>query len=527
MNDNLIALIYTRVSSVSQETHGSGNDSQEIRCREYAKLRGWEIGEVFRDAFTGAGDYMNRPAMRKLIEYIEKNKNKEFVVIFDDIKRLSRETTAFISLLALFKALNVRIECLNHKIEDTPEGEFITTILAAQGQLERKQNTRQVIQKTNAHLTNGDWPYRAPLGYIAVPVNGNKIKLCSINGAMGQGIKIGLKGFAGGMFKTVADVGKYLIKTGCLKEGTRHGKYDTARSILLNIFYAGYIHKPEKNILMVKAKHEGMITLEEYYQIQEKLQKENKGERAYQMYREEYELRQLVRCTDCDKKLRSGTSKGRTKYYSYYICRTKGCTKENVHISTKEMHDYLYATLQKIESTDEVIEIGIEAFNESFQEVLQSKGFVTSKIEQSIADIDNQINILVGNLAKITNESVVRGIESKIEELDTKRKILVDKKGKIIMINTESRTALSNMKQFLKSPYDTWKLCDARQQRTLYNFIFSEDFFYDTKIESRTISLSPIYSYFTSQNENSPFKKERISDEFQVCGGGRNRTAVY
>lgn len=527
MTNELIALPYTRVSSSTQESHGSGNDSQELRCREHAKRNGWPIGEVFRDAFTGAGDYMNRPAMRRLIEYIKKNGDKRYVVIFDDIKRLSRETSSFINLIALFKELNVRIECLNHKIEDTPEGEFITTILAAQGQLERKQNTRQVNQKTDAHLMNGDWALRTPLGYIRTAVTGHKTKLCIIDPVIGQGIKVGLQGFASGRFKTVADVGRYLIENGCVKNGTRHGKYDTARSILLNIFYAGYIHRPEKNILMVKGKHEGMITLEEYYQIQERLNKEVKGEREYQMYRDEYELRQIVRCIDCGNKLRSGKSKGRSKYYYYYICRTKGCVKESVHISTKDMHEYLHTILQKIESTDEVIEIGIEAFNEAFQEVIQSRGLVASDIEQAMNDIDNQINVLVTNLAKLTNESVVRGIESKIEELDTKKKILVDKQGKITTLDTKSRTALSEMKEFLKSPYDTWMMCDRRQQRALYKYIFSEDFLFMPKTESRTISLSPLYAYFTGSNENPPFKKERISDEFQVCGGGRSRTAVY
>jgi DNA invertase Pin-like site-specific DNA recombinase len=148
MNDNLIALPYLRVSSLGQETHGSGNDSQELRCRERATHNGWPVGEVFRDTFTGGGDFMDRPEMRRLIQYIKDNKDKKFVVIFDDIKRLARDTVSFILLTQLFKSLGVRIECLNHKMEDTPEGEFISTILAAQAQLERKQNTRQVIQKT-------------------------------------------------------------------------------------------------------------------------------------------------------------------------------------------------------------------------------------------------------------------------------------------------------------------------------------------------------------------------------------------
>jgi hypothetical protein len=32
---------------------------------------------------------------------------------------------------------NATVECLNFKFEDTPEGKFIETIIAAQGELER------------------------------------------------------------------------------------------------------------------------------------------------------------------------------------------------------------------------------------------------------------------------------------------------------------------------------------------------------------------------------------------------------
>lgn len=518
MNDNLIALPYTRVSSTTQETHGSGNDSQELRCREHATRKGWPVGEVFRDTFTGAGDFMDRPEMRRLIQYIKDNNEKKFVVIFDDIKRLARDTVSFILLTQLFKSLDVCIECLNHKIEDTPEGEFISTILAAQGQLERKQNARQVTQKTEAHLKNGDWPYIVPVGYVPVAVTGQKRKLLCVNSAIGQTVKTGLKGFANGRFRTVSELGRYLFENDCVKNTRPNTLYNTTRKLLENIFYAGYIHFPEKGIVMVKGKHEAMITLEEHYQILERLRKEAKGEKEYQKFRDEYELRQLVRCVDCGNKLRSGTSKGRSKYYHYYTCRTKDCTKESAHISAKDMHDYLHVTLQKIESTDEVIEIGIEAFNEAFQEVIQSKGLVASEVQKSIHEVDAQIDVLVTNLGKVTNESVVRGVSSKIEELDIERKILVDKQNKVDMLDEKSRTALSDMKQFLKSPYDTWMMCDARQQRTLYRYIFSEDFLYLPKTESRTISLSPLYAYFSSSNENSPFKKESISCKNLDCG---------
>ena len=518
MTDKPIALIYTRVSSISQETHGSGNDSQEIRCRDLAKLKEWPVEMVFRDTFTGAGNYMDRPEMKRLIDYLYDNKNKKFVIIFDDIKRLSRDTASYLALMAIFKKLSVQLECLNHKMEDTPESEFITTILAAQGQLERKQNARQVTQKTVAHLSVGDWPYRVPVGYIAVKVEGNKTKVCTIDGDVGKGIQMGLQGFANGRFKSVAELAKYLSLNKYIKNTTRNGMYDSARKILSNIFYAGYIHRPEKGIVMVKGKHEGIISLDEYHTIQGRIEKEIRGEKEYQKYRDEYELRQIARCTDCGNKLRSGKSKGRSKYYHYYICRTKECVLVNKNIAIDDMHKLFHTELRSIESTQEVIDIGVEAFNESFDEVVKSKGLVSSDVDIQMKEIDNQIQILVTNLGMLTNESVVKGIEQKIQELDIKKKILQDKKDKVATLDTKSRTALTKMKTFLKSPYDTWKMCDARQQRGLYKFIFSEDFTYDLKRESRTIVLSPLYAYFKGENGNSLLREERISDGHHVCG---------
>ena len=82
------ALIYCRVSSDRQATEGHGLDGQEQRCREYASRQGYVVEKVFRDSFSGGGDFMNRPAMSQLIEYLDKNPSIRFAVIFDDLKRL-------------------------------------------------------------------------------------------------------------------------------------------------------------------------------------------------------------------------------------------------------------------------------------------------------------------------------------------------------------------------------------------------------------------------------------------------------
>lgn len=44
-----IAVIYCRVSGIKQTTQGSGLSSQETRCCEYARYKGYEVANVFTD----------------------------------------------------------------------------------------------------------------------------------------------------------------------------------------------------------------------------------------------------------------------------------------------------------------------------------------------------------------------------------------------------------------------------------------------------------------------------------------------
>ena len=149
------ALIYCRVSSERQRTEGHGLDSQEQRCREYATSNGYHISRVFKDSFSGGGDFMNRPAMRDMIEYIDRKNHINFVVIFDDLKRFARDTEFHLKLRTLLNSKDVLPKCLNYNFDDSPEGKFVETVLAGGAELEREQNKRQVVQKQTAKQETG------------------------------------------------------------------------------------------------------------------------------------------------------------------------------------------------------------------------------------------------------------------------------------------------------------------------------------------------------------------------------------
>ena len=205
------AVIYCRVSSIKQSSEGHGLDSQEHRCREFARLKGHEVVKVFRDSFTGAGDFMDRPAMSSLLGFLDKDPINNYMVIFDDLKRLSRDTNFYLKLKREFSARKATVECPNFTFEETPEGQFIETIIAAQGELERKQNQRQVIQKMKARFEKGYWAVRAPLGYTRVKdqLHGLILKPKEPEASI---IKEALEGFASGKkhSKVIGDDQEYI-----------------------------------------------------------------------------------------------------------------------------------------------------------------------------------------------------------------------------------------------------------------------------------------------------------------------------
>ena len=136
------AIIYCRVSDKKQKHDGDGLHSQEHRCREYAASRGYAVEAVFHDDVSGGGDFMRRPGMVAMLRFLETQAHDGYVVVFDDLKRFARDTIFHLKLQQKLAAYRATVECLNFKFEDTPEGQFVETVIAAQGQLERLQNRR-------------------------------------------------------------------------------------------------------------------------------------------------------------------------------------------------------------------------------------------------------------------------------------------------------------------------------------------------------------------------------------------------
>jgi len=204
-------LVYARVSSIRQTTEGSGLQSQEGRCVSELKNLNVPYLKTFQDSFTGGGDFMNRPAMRELLEYIDARPHKKFAVIFDDISRFARDVFFHIKLRAEFRKRDVILRCLNYNFDESEEGEFAELIFAGKAELDRKQNRRQVIQKQKARLELGYWSFGSKRGYqiIRSPEHGTMSVPIESEAKI---LREALEGFATGTFVRKIDVCKFLVE---------------------------------------------------------------------------------------------------------------------------------------------------------------------------------------------------------------------------------------------------------------------------------------------------------------------------
>lgn len=156
------AVIYCRVSSAAQMTKGDGLASQESRCREYARYKGYQVSEVFHDNMSG-GD-LDRPAMSKMVAYLNKQ-GESHVVIIDDINRFARDVVGHWHLRAMVAEAGGKLESPTLEFGEDSDSILVENLLASVSQHQRQKNGEQTKNRMRGRALNGYWVFYAPPGY--------------------------------------------------------------------------------------------------------------------------------------------------------------------------------------------------------------------------------------------------------------------------------------------------------------------------------------------------------------------------
>ncbi len=487
------AVIYCRVSSTRQATEGHGLDSQESRCRDYAISRDYEVVAVFTDDVSGGGDFMKRPGMVRLLNYLDEHSKYEHIVIFDDLKRYARDTVFHLKLRQEMASRNATRECLNFKFEDTPEGEFIETIIAAQGQLERQQNSRQVRQKMKARILDGYYCFPAPMGYKYEKIKDHG-KMLVRDEPVASIIAEGLNGFASGRFETQAELMRFFDSFPDFPR-SREGKIyiQRIREILSRISYAGYVELPDWNIAPRPAKHEALISLMVYQKIQDRLNQKARAP-ARKDLNLSFPLRGAVVCGDCGTSLTSGMSKGRNGYHPYYFCRRKGCASYGKSIRRAQIEKEFENLLSKIQPSLAVIKTARKMFRMAWDYRQQNSSALIASANKEYAEFEKSIEQLIDRMMESKSSAVISACEKRIESLEKRKLLLKEKTEQAGKPKHSFEDSFRTAFLILSNPLKIWLEGQFEVKRMLLRMVFTDNLVYVRNHGFRTAQTSLPFS---------------------------------
>lgn len=486
----LPAIIYSRVSSTKQKTEGSGLESQEHRCRQYAEAKGYVVEAVFPDDASGGGDFMKRPGMVALLSFLDAQPDKDYTVFFDDLKRFARDTEFHIKLRREFQARGAKIECLNFRLDDTPEGKFVETIFAAQGELEREQNRRQVIQKMKARVEKGYWVFHAPIGY-RYATDRTHGKLLVRDEPLASIVAEALEGYANGRFLSQAEVKRFLESRPDFPKDLPNGEIRNWKvtKLLTRPTYAGYIEAPKWGISLRKGHHEPLISYETFNRIQENL-KEGARPAARKDINEDFPLRGFVACDDCGKPMTACWSKGCRRHYAYYLCDTRGCPSKRKSIARAKIEDGFADVLQSLQPTRQLFDLAKAMFKDAWDMRLTEANNAKETVERQRADVETQIENLLDRIVDASSATVVTAYEKRIGKLEREKILLAERSSRIVPPKGRFEEFIELSLEFLARPWNIYENGSLALKQTVLRLVFPEPLRYSRESGYRTIETA-------------------------------------
>lgn len=148
-----------------QAESGLGLADQRRRCEAMCDVKGWQPPVIYADeGISGTKETRKRPALARMMEAVRRGEIDAVIVL--DLSRLARKTRLVLDLVEELNAYGVAfISCKEQLDTSSAQGQFVLTMFAALGQLERDLISERTIAALAELNRQGDGAGRMPYGY--------------------------------------------------------------------------------------------------------------------------------------------------------------------------------------------------------------------------------------------------------------------------------------------------------------------------------------------------------------------------
>lgn len=369
------AVIYCRVSTEEQAKHGYSLGQQKKECIEFAVKSGYEVDKIFVEEGESAKNLI-RTQLKNMFAYCSENKKDVDALVFWKWDRLSRgEQKDYITLGEFFRTTNIKPLSVTENNEDTPEAEFLRWITQGTSRYEWRKICERTKLGMRGAVEQGRWVNLAPVGYV----NDKKMSLkpCPINAKY---IKMAFELFATGLY-TQVEVKEKLKLAGMKKLSKNKVSRILRNKVYIGLLTYDWLEEPKKGIF------EPLIDEETFYKVQALLDGKKPLITGYKRNREDFPLRQYVRCPNCNKPLTASYSKGRNQKYAYYHCHNRDCDLK-FRVPKERLESEFEKHLEIIKPKKELLMLFRAVLQDVYQDEIKEQTELKKHLEKDLAELN-------------------------------------------------------------------------------------------------------------------------------------------
>ena len=221
-------------------------------------------------------------------------------------------------------------------------------------------------------------------------------------------------------------------------------------------------------------KHQPIVSKETYKNVQLILNDKCINSVPHINQNPDFPLRGFVRCSECNSKFTGGWSKGRSKKYPYYNCRSKGCSNS---VRKEVIEDQFIELLKELEPNKKILILFEKVLNDTWN--IHQKENINEKKR-----LKKEINALDNNLIRIEELVIDRTFDKetyqkKHKEIDNEKLIKQLQINEMNIKITDVSNMINYSKYFLSNLSELWINSDIKLKQRFQKLIFPKGIFFD------------------------------------------------
>ena len=406
--------LYARKSTEDEERQVMSIEAQLAELAEFAKRENIEIVETFIESKSAKKP--GREIFNEMIQKIHASKEPVGILAWhpDRLARNSVDGGQIIYSIDISKIVSLRFPTF--WFEPTPQGLFMLQVAFGQSKYYSDNLSENVKRGIRQKLRRGEWPSKAPLGYV----NNQKTRNIEPHEIRAKIIVRAFEEFSEGKY-TLESLGKRLAEFGLESKNRTPLAKATIQRMLTNVAYIGLIKHGNE---IYESNYQPILSRQLFEAVQRKLKERARPRHSNK--RHDFPFVGLLHCGECGGMITAQFAKGNGGIYRYYRCTKKFGSCSQPYIGENQLAKQLESLLQAVALRDDWAEKMLKQVELWEKENALSAQSFAQNLEEKARDTEQKLDKLVNAYLDGTIEKDIY-LAKKNELVQTKTDLLEKK----------------------------------------------------------------------------------------------------